>query len=330
VIGATGNVGVATLEALAADPAVTSIVGVARRIPDLELDRVQWAAADIDSDPLDVVEGADAVVHLAWKIQPQHDHATMYRTNVSGTQRVVDAATAHRVPALVVASSIGAYAPGPKQPSVDETWPTTGVPSSVYSRHKAAVERLLDRAEAAAPDMRIVRMRTSLVFQRRAASEIHRVFLGPFAPWHLPKPLRVVPRSEQLTVQATHASDVGRAYAAAVVRNVHGAFNIAAEPVLTPSIIAEAVGARLAPVPVAALRAAAALSFHLHLQPSEPGWIDMAVSVPTMDTTRARDELGWQAKMSATSALTELLAGIGDGAGTATPPLHARRQPARR
>ena len=36
---------------------------------------------------------------------------------------------------------------GPKDRRVDESWPTTGIPTSFYSRHKAEVERLLDRFE---------------------------------------------------------------------------------------------------------------------------------------------------------------------------------------
>ena len=52
------------------------------------------------------------------------------------------------MPALVYASSVGAYAPGPKDRRVPETWPTTGVESSFYSRDKAAVERLLTASSA--------------------------------------------------------------------------------------------------------------------------------------------------------------------------------------
>jgi UDP-glucose 4-epimerase len=47
----------------------------------------------------------------------------------------------------------------------------------------------------------------------------------------------------------------------------------------------------------------------------------MALSVPVMDTTRARRELGWEPKRSSTEALLDLLAGIREGAGLDTPPL---------
>ena len=52
------------------------------------------------------------------------------------------------VPHLVHMSSVGAYSPKRDDEPVDESWPTDGVPTSPYSRHKAAAERLLDEHEA--------------------------------------------------------------------------------------------------------------------------------------------------------------------------------------
>jgi UDP-glucose 4-epimerase len=74
-------------------------------------------------------------------------------------------------------------------------------------------------------------------------------------------------------------------------------------------------------VPAAALRAAMAVSWHAHVQPTPPGWIDMALSVPIMDTTRAREELGWSARHSSRDALMDLMHGLRDGSGADTPPL---------
>ena len=331
VIGGTGNVGIATVRALAADPHITEVIGVARRAPAATIDKVVWRSADIERDQLDVLEGADAVVHLAWKIQPQHDEPAMTATNVTGTQRVLEAVERHGVGALVVASSVGAYAPGPKHRdadgwvTVDESWPATGIRSSAYSRDKATVEAMLDDFAAGHPGIRVVRLRTSLVFQRGAAAEIHRLFLGRL-PWHLPAWMRVVPAPRRLVFQATHADDIADAYRRAVLDGgASGAYNIAAEPILTPQLIADAVGGRTLPVPAALLRAGAEASFRLRLQPSGGGWLDMATQTPLMDVTRARRELGWSARMSSVDALRELLTGIGDGAGDATVPLAPRR-----
>ena len=64
-----------------------------------------------------------------------------------------------------------------------------------------------------------------------------------------------------------------------------------------------------------------ALTWRLRLQPTPEGWVDMAFSVPIMETRRARDELGWEPKKTAEDAFRELLEGIREGAGADTPPL---------
>ncbi len=71
-----------------------------------------------------------------------------WRTNVIGTERVLDAAVRAGVRRVVHASSIGAYSPAPDGMVVDENWPTNGIPQLGYSWQKAYVERLLDAFEA--------------------------------------------------------------------------------------------------------------------------------------------------------------------------------------
>jgi len=324
VVGATGNVGTSVLAALREDPRVESVLGLARRAPSVELEKVTWAAADITRSALAPhFEGADVVIHLAWVIQPSHDLPTVRATNVNGSQRVFRAVGDAGVPALVYASSIGAYSPAPKASPVDESWPTDGVESSFYSRQKAEVERLLDRFERDAPDTRVVRLRPGLIFKRDAGSEVRRLFAGPLLPRALMRPGRVpfVPDIDGLLFQAVHSLDAGQAYRLAATSEVRGAFNIAADPVLDPHVLARVFQTRRLRVPARALRSLAALSWRLHLQPSPPGWLDMALAAPIMDTSRARHELGWMPRYSSTEALLELLAGIHDGAGAATAPL---------
>jgi UDP-glucose 4-epimerase len=263
-------------------------------------------------------------VHLAWLIQPGRDEQRLHEVNVDGSARVFRAVAAAGVPALVYASSIGAYAPGPKDRGVDESWPTTGIGSSFYASHKAEVERLLDRFEQEHPDTRVVRLRPGLIFKRDAASGIRRLFAGPLLPNFLVqrKLIPIVPAHPRLVFQAVHSHDIGEAYRLALVREeARGAFNVAADPVLDPDELARTLGARTVRVPGGLLRKGAALSFRLRLQPSEPGWVDMAFAVPVMDTTRARTELGWKPRWSSADALLDLLAGMREGAGLETPPL---------
>ena len=324
VTGATGNVGTSVLEALGAEPKVKEIVGLARRVPEIEMPKVEWVGADIlEVDLVPFFEGADAVIHLAWAIQPSRDEAMTERINVEGSRRVFEATAAAQVPALVYASSVGAYSPGPKERQVDESWPVDGIPTSFYSRHKAATEDLLDELEGRAPDLRIVRLRPGLIFKAEAGSEIRRLFAGPFLPGFLVQKrlIPVLPRVPRLRFQAVHSRDVGEAYRQAVVRDVSGPFNIAADPEIGIEELQEFFGARSFPLPAGALRAAADLSWKLRLQPSPPGWIDLALGVPMMDTTRAREELGWKPAVSSLEALDDLLQGMRNAEGAPTPPL---------
>ncbi|HEU5142734.1 MAG TPA: NAD-dependent epimerase/dehydratase family protein [Solirubrobacterales bacterium] len=323
VVGATGNVGTSVLAALAEESQVEEIVGIARRLPEVELPKTRWVEGDVNEGLADAFRGADAVVHLAWAIQPSRDEATLERINVEGSARVFEAAAAAGVPALVYASSVGAYGPGPKDRAVDESWPTTGIPTSFYSRHKAAVEALLDDFESRHPEVRVVRLRPALIFKGEAASEIRRLFVGPFLPSFLVRPglIPVVPRIAGLRFQAVHSRDVGEAYRQAVVREVRGAFNLAAEPVLDPERLAEALDARPLDVSPRVVRALTDWSWKLRLQPSPPGWLDMALRVPLMDSSRARAELGWQPRIDGVEALLELLEGIRHSQGMETPPL---------
>jgi UDP-glucose 4-epimerase len=228
VVGATGNVGTSVVEALEAEAQVSEIIAVARRPPKPGFARARFEAADIaSSDLISLFRDADAVVHLAWLIQPGRSESITHCVNVTGSERVFRAAVEAGVPALVYASSVGAYSPGPKDRLVDETWPTNGVGSSFYSRHKVAVERALDRIEREQPEMRVVRMRPGLIFKAEAATEIRRLFAGPFLPQTLIRPglIPIVPDVSRLRFQAVHSLDVGDAFRRALFSDTRGAFN---------------------------------------------------------------------------------------------------------
>jgi UDP-glucose 4-epimerase len=326
VTGASGNVGTSVLEALADEPEVKEVVGLARRVPDTAFPKVEWVGADVtESELTPIFAGADAVVHLAWAIQPSRNETLTERINVGGTRQVLDAVARAGVETLVYASSVGAYSPGPKQRRVDESWPVGGIPTSFYSRHKAAVETLLDAFERRQPEVRVVRLRPGLIFKSEAASEIRRLFAGPFLPGFLlqKRLIPVLPRVPRLRFQAVHSRDVGDAYRRALVRDVHGAFNIAAEPEVGIEELCQLFEACSVPLPAGALRAAANLSWKLRLQPSSPGWIDLALGVPTMDTSRAREQLGWEPAKTSLEALGDLLEGMRHAEGAPTPPLEA-------
>lgn len=324
ITGATGNCGTALVKRLSADPEITAIVGVARRTPRWSPAKTSWVSADIGVDDLaPVFARADAVVHLAWQMQPSHNLRQLLQTNVHGSRRVFEAAGAAGVHSLVYASSVGAYSPAPRDLAVTESWRTDGIKTSRYSKEKAAVERILDRVQDRYPTLRVVRLRPCLIFQREMGTEVRRLFLGPLIPRAAIKPdlLPVLPVPAALRLQAVHSDDIAAAYHLALTRDVHGAFNIATDPVLDPAGIARVFGARHVAVPAALARAAVSAMWHLRLLPMDAGWIDMGLHSPVLDSSRARAELGWEPTIDGVAALRELVAGMQDGASFDTPPL---------
>lgn len=339
VVGATGNVGTEVLSALGRRPEVTSVLGIARRLPETSAQPysgAEWAAVDIGAATTaqeateqltDALRGADAVIHLAWLIQPNDHRELLRRVNVEGTRHVAQAAVEAGVGTLVVASSVGAYSPSPGREARDESWPTTGVRTSHYSVDKVAQEGVLNEIAAAHPELTVTRLRPALIFQGEAGSEIQRYFLGGWMPVQLLRagrpPLLPLPRG--LRFQAVHAQGVAEVYAAAAVLKQPGAFNICADDVLEAQDLARLVGhGRTVELPVPAMRAALAAGHRAGLVAADAGWLDMGMNVPVMDSSRAKQLLGWQPRHSAAEALTELLEGMAEGRGADSVPMRPR------
>lgn len=310
---------------LAADPDVDTVVAASRREPERLPTGVDWRRVDLGTDdPVDVLTGADAVVNLAWLFQPSRRPATTWSANAVGTARVLDAAARAGVATVVHASSVGAYSPRTDDRPVDETWPTHGIGAAAYSREKAYAERLLDVFEAEHPGVRVVRMRPAFVFRSEAAVAQRRLFGGPLVPGSLVAghPPPVLPDPGQKKFQVLHTDDVAEAYRLAVVREVSGAFNLAADPVVDMALVAEVLGARTTvPVPAGVAKAATWAAWKARLVPASPGMLEMFLELPLLDCTRAREVLGWTPRFTAQQALESLLAGLRTGAGAPTPPL---------
>ncbi len=325
VTGATGNVGTQVLDVLAADPKVDEVVGLARRPTDRGWPKTEVRTVDVVADELGPhFEGADAVVHLAWLFHPTRGPEVTWDVNVGGATRVMDACARAKVPTLVVASSVGAYSPG-RGKVVGETWPTASLPTAAYGREKAYVERLLDVFERDHPEVRTVRMRPGFIFQRSSGTQQRRLFGGPFVPaslLRLPR-IPIFPFPHGLRFQALHAADAARAYHLALMTDVRGAFNLAAEPVIDAAAIGTVLGGHPVDVPARAARAALGAAWLSRLVPASPPLFDLVMSLPQMRTDRARRELGWTPRFSSLEALREGLGGMAHGEGGGTAPLAA-------
>lgn len=332
ITGASGNVGTALLRHLR-ETTDHELVGVVRRPPEPVgvYERVQWHAIDLAEDDAahrlrPILDGADAVVHLAWGFQPTRNTNYLQRQGVGGTTAVLAAADAVSAGQLLHMSSVGTYAPGRYGSYVDETWSTAGVPTSPYSRYKSAAESLLDDYERTRGDtgIPIARMRPGFIVQRAAASGLMRYALPGYLPMRIVPLLPVLPLDRKLCIPLVHSDDVAAAFAHAIERRATGAFNLAADPPVARDTVAGLLHAKPFHVPSGFLGALVDISWRARLQPIDRGWLDMAFSVPLLDCTRANAELDWQPQWTSTAALADVLDGIAHGAYAESPPLRRR------
>jgi UDP-glucose 4-epimerase len=330
ITGASGNLGTALLRQCAAATDL-EVIGVSRRRPPAEppYDTSGWVPVDVASPTAaghlaEAFADADAVINLAWGFQPSRDVAYLEAVGVGGLRAVLSAAVAAGVPHVVHMSSVGAYAPGSYGVPVDESFPTTGIPSLAYSRHKAAAERVLDAFEVDHPELTVTRARPGLVLSPDAGSSLLRYGLPPIVPGRLVGLLPVLPLDADFRVPVVHADDVATALLAMVRRRPGGAFNLSAPTPLDRELIARAMHARPLPLPRTALRGLVTAGWRLHLERLDPGWIDLAFAVPLMRTDRARELLDWEPRIDTAVAIAQVVDAMTQGAGTSSPVLRHR------
>lgn len=331
VTGATGNIGTALLRRLH-EAGDWSVTGIARRLPiasSVPYGYADWLACDVGADGAvdrlaTVMVGAAAVVHLAWAVNPVSSDPPMRRTNRTGTDNVLRAAADAGVGHVVCASSAAAYTPADPWRPVTEDWPLGGVAGSAYSQGKAELERTLDRFVVDHPDTAVARIRPCTVVSRDAGGEFARWLVSPLLPTSaLASSWLPLPFWRSLRGQFVHAGDVAEALRLILADRARGPFNLAGDSRLDAARLAGTLGGRLVPVPGTPLRLAAWCTWRLGVQPVHPGWLRLADRAPLVDTARAR-RLGWQPRYDSTAALADLVTGLRDGAGTASPALSPR------
>jgi nucleoside-diphosphate-sugar epimerase len=319
VTGATGTFGFGLVPLLEADPRVGRIVGVARS-PFDPAERgwhtMTYRRGDV-RDPGRLVEafsGADVVVHLAFLVLGGSGPTTR-AVNVEGTLNAFRAAAAAGAARFVYASSVAAYGFHPDNPiGMTEDWPVRPGGRLFYARQKAEIEQLLQQESTAHPGPELYVVRPSVVVGPHTVggkldlpgvlAPLGRAVQGRARRLPVPVPA-VVP---DIPVQVVHEDDVGGALLRCVVAaGPPGAYNIAADEVLSTLDVARELGVVPLPVPGRLGYTAARLASRLPL-PSAAQWVEAASHPAVMDTTRARTLLGWRPRYTALEALEDALA----------------------
>lgn len=320
VTGPTGTFGFGLLPLLEADPKVGRVLGIARRPFDPAehgFAKLEYRQGDVrDPDALRATfAGADVVVHLAFLISGAAPRQEIRAINVEGTLNVYRAAVEAGVARFVYASSVAAYGFHPDNPvGMSEDWPTRPADRLFYAKEKAELEALLEQEQAEHPDgPELYLLRPPIVLGPHATgakgslpepvAQLGQQLLDLIKRLPVPVPMLAA----NIEMQFIHEDDVGQALLRCVLaEGPPGAYNIAAADVLTGTDIVRELG--LAPIGLPArgvhlaTRAISKLPWP-GIVPASAEWIEALSHPSIMDTSKARDELGWMPRYSALEAL---------------------------
>lgn len=334
VTGPTGTFGFGLIPLLEAEARVERVVGIARRPFDPSEQgwhKMTYYQGDVrDVDGLRwAFEGVDVVVHLAFMITGTASRETIRAINVAGSLNAFHAAAACGVKRFVYASSVAAYGFHPDNPiGMTEDWPVRPASRLFYAQEKAEVERLL-HDEANAPSGAADKSRSP---SRGVALYLLRppIVLGPHAMGAkdtLPEPLAALAQrtldfagrlrvpipvpATDMPLQFIHEDDVGRALLACVLADgPPGAYNIAADDIITVADVLRELGLTPITVPAGVVQSAARAASSIPLPSFAPPageWVEAAARPAIMDTTKAKLELGWQPRYTGLEALRATL-----------------------
>ena len=320
VTGATGTLGFGLMPLLEADDRVAHVTGIARRPFDPAehgWPKTKYQRGDVRDAQLlrDAFRHADVVVHLAFQVTGAAPGPAIESVNIDGTLNAFDAAAAVGARRFVYASSVAAYGFHRDNPiGMTEDWPTRPAARLFYAREKARLEHLLRaRATAGGRDVpALYLLRPSIVGGPHAvgAKSLPRGVLGALArtPVRWAGRARLPVPAPQLPVQLVHEADVGQALLRCVVAaGPPGAYNIAADGIVTAGTVARELGIPSFPVSSRVTQAAARVLAVPPFLPPVAQWVEVACHPAIMDTTRAKEELGWAPEFTALETLRDTL-----------------------
>ncbi|HEX3563403.1 MAG TPA: NAD-dependent epimerase/dehydratase family protein [Solirubrobacterales bacterium] len=293
ITGGSGYIGSRLVEILAPRQETERIVNVDVRPPARPNDAAEFVRGDVrDSRALRELlerEEIDALVHLAFILNPIRDEGRMYDIDVNGTDAVLRAASAAGTEQVLVTSSATAYGAFPDNPKpIAEDWPVRGQPDFSYARHKADADRLCQLWAASHPERTMTIVRPSIVFGPNVDNYISRTWQrSSFMP---------IPDGVDEEFQLIHEDDVVSALIGLLDARAGGAFNFAADGTMTWGESAEMIGLRTREMSMKTVRRlyAAAWALHAPRVESPPGNLNFIRYPWVVSNEKLKATIDWE------------------------------------
>jgi UDP-glucose 4-epimerase len=292
ITGGSGYIGSRLVERLSALDETERILIADVRPPRSFRPKAQWAELDVRDGAavreLIAHERPDALVHLAFVLNPIKDEQRMYDIDVNGTHNVLEAASAASTEHVLVTSSSTAYGAFPDNPvPITEDWPVRGVAAFEYARDKTESDRLCQLWALQHPERTMTIVRPCIVFGPNVDNYLVRIWAdAPFQP-------DLGGNLDQL-IQFVHEEDVVEAISGLLDGRHGGAFNVTGDGMMTMRETFEIIGAKVRRMPLRLGKALSRLTWRLGASETPPGQLEFAMNPWVCSNQKLKDTLGWR------------------------------------
>lgn len=305
ITGAAGYIGRKVVERLDASNACEKILGISRREFTHHFKKLEYHRMDVRDPELKELfrkHAIDAVIHLAFVVNPIHNEQEMHNIDIEGTKNVLDAAVYAGVKRVIITSSTMAYGAWPDNPPLlKEESPLRGHRTYYYNRDKVSIEKMCEEFRKKHPDISLVILRPCLV-------------LGPtvnhFYAHLLNWPVLPLVDGKNPPLQFIHEDDVARAYELVLLNNAEGTYNIVGRETLTWKEIIERAGRRAVRMPGWVLRPLLSMLWKLHLTEFPPEIPDFITYPWVASGEKAESEVGFSPQYTTREVLDDFLASL--------------------
>lgn len=303
VTAAASPLGKALIARLDADERIERILAVDVEAPPMPVAKLELRQADIrDPDLAVAFAGADVVVHLGPSDEPSHNVDEAFSLAVSGTRKVLAAAAAARVSAVVHRSSALAYGAHPDTPvPLSEAAPLRGNPDFTPAHHHVLAEQLIADFRTAHPDVRTAVLRSAPTYSAELDGWRVRWLQSPRLP---------IVATHSPPHQLLHLDDLAAALHVAAVGQLDGDFNVAPDGWLAHDELCQLVGRRSVEVPEAVAFSGTRQAWEHGVATLPPGALHLLMH-PLVLRADALHAAGWHATRSNREVLKEVIAAHG-------------------
>lgn len=305
VTGSSGGLARTLLPQLLAHTEIEYVVGLDIKPSTFDHARLRTYQLDIRSPYLgEYMAGMNAVIHLAFVVMPENlgrkrkNRQLIHDINVNGSLKVCTTALQQGVGKIIYLSSAVIYGVGPNNNAAyHEQQPRQPLPGFPYAEDKVAVENWLDQFEMLAPHIKVIRLRPHVIIGPNATPLIKRILSWPIYP-RFPDP--------QPLLQCISAEDVGQAVILALLQDVQGNFNLATEPPMSLREIQKHLHKKTYAVPFSYLCLLHRWAWRLLGIGGGPRWVEAMRYSLIIDSSKARQELGWQPMLNTLGCLDRM------------------------